>query len=280
MIDAQRVEEFLSLIHDRIGEDVLQHLAVGAAAKHRRLAGLLDEHPTDENAGEVLTHVFAARRPLRFKGVADRILSGAEWRSGGAGTGSSADGDGKRSGLAPVLGRLLNDGDPVERRLEDFARDWGETLGPSAMDVATDILHFLQPDRYWLWTRWIWDPAGESGLLPLLGALPPGCGDGGIRDNYLLTGEALAHLREILGERLAPLGPEPFGLDIFLATTYSLYSYLVTSVRTTEEFAGILPRPAEMAARLLGIGAWMVGDGGRGTEGKRSEESPSAAKVY
>jgi hypothetical protein len=31
-----------------------------------------------------------------------------------------------------------------------------------------ELLHFTYPDRYWLWTRWMWDPRTETGSLRLV----------------------------------------------------------------------------------------------------------------
>ena len=51
---------------------------------------------------------------------------------------------------------------PVGQRLEEFAelidgigRDVPDDVG---QDLGSEILHFTDPDRYWLWTRWMWNP--------------------------------------------------------------------------------------------------------------------------
>ena len=35
-------------------------------------------------------------------------------------------------------------------------------------DLAGEALHFYDPDRHWLWTRWMWDPELRTGALPLV----------------------------------------------------------------------------------------------------------------
>lgn len=238
MIDAGRAREFLELAHDRVGVPALRALAEAAAAKSRHVRRLCREDGGDEALAEALGSVFRVRRALRHTGLA-----------GAAG-----------AAAAEAVRRLLGDPGPAAGRIDGFCAETSGLLGGASADAAADLLHFSEPERYWLNAGWLWNPADGSGVLPLLGAplrrATPSPGEA-----YLRVGESLAYLRHVLGPAAEELGPDPFGLDVYLAVVYGLYSYMVASVRTTEEFAGILPRPAELAARLLGARRWLGGAG-------------------
>lgn len=236
MIDAGRAREFLELAHDRMGVPTLRALAEAAAAKSRHVRRLWREDGGDGALAEVLASVFRARRALRHTGLR-------------AGSGASA---------AEAVRRLLGDPSPAAGRIDGFCAETSDLLGDASADVAADLLHFSEPERCWLYAGWLWNTADGSGVLPLVGA-PLGRAAPSPGEAYLRVGESLAYLRHVLGPAAEELGPDPFGLDVYLAVVYGLYSYMVASVRTTEEFAGILPRPAELAARLLGVRRWLGG---------------------
>lgn len=238
MIDAGRLRDFLELAHDRMGAQVLRALAQAAAAKSRHVRLLLREGWRDGTPGDLLATVFRARRSLRRTSLRE----GAE----------------PSAALGEAVRRLLGDPGPVAGRIDGFCAEASDLLGDASADVAADLLHFAEPEHYWLNAGWLWNPADGSGVLPMLGA-PLGRAVPAPRpgEAYLRVGESLAYLRQVLGPAADELGPDPFGLDACLAAVHGLYSYMVASVRTTEEFAGILPRPAELAARLLGARRWL-----------------------
>lgn len=237
MINAKRVQEFIDLARDRIGDERLRGITGAAAAKGAFIRKTLGQQVRAEDMAAALSAVFAARRPLRRRGPE---------------TGANAP-----SVLAPAAAALLYGGGPVTPRLDEFCAVAHGVFGPAAADVGTDLLHSTFPDRYWLWTRWIWNPVDGTGLVTLVGSgLPPSAEDSP-GENYMKVGEELAHLRVVLEASGGAFGPMPFALDSYMAVVVALYAYMVASVRTTEEFAGILPRPAELAARLLGARRWL-----------------------
>ncbi len=83
--------------------------------------------------------------------------------------------------LAPPLWRqavhdLLEGPAPLPERLERFARTLVASLAPAearaerrlrrgALDFAAELLHFREPRRYPLMTRWVWDAEAASGAL-------------------------------------------------------------------------------------------------------------------
>lgn len=248
VVDVQKAREFLERAVEAVPDAEWRAVAAALDAKAARLqarlapAALAGAGASADDLRGVLGEVFAARRR------AGAILAAAG------------------NELRPALAELLyGTGEPAER-LEPFINRMSGTAGeavPAAVwgDLAGECLHYTAPAERWLWTRWVWDPAGDSGALPMV-LVTLGEGRGGPAGPaavYRQAGEAVAYLAsaaDTIG--LSAFGPLPLAMDVFLAGVYAQYLYMVTSVRTTDEFAGILPRLPEMVRRLLGI--WRAGN--------------------
>jgi hypothetical protein len=121
-------------------------------------------------------------------------------------------------------------------------------------DLAGECLHYWDFERYWLWTRWLWDPLRNTGALPLvtiqeydLHADTPGA-------TYMKVGEAIAFVNTV-GEAAGFQhgGRGLLGTDVYLACVYVVYLYTVTRMRMTKEFNKVIPPFPELTRRLLGI---------------------------
>jgi hypothetical protein len=121
-------------------------------------------------------------------------------------------------------------------------------------DLAGECLHYWDFERYWLWTRWLWDPAHRTGALPLvtiqeydLHGETPG-------STYMKVGEAIAFVNNV-GEAAGFQrgGRGLLGTDVYLACVYVVYLYTVTRMRMTKEFNRVIPQFPELTRRLLGI---------------------------
>lgn len=242
MLDARRVRAQAELVRERAGEGGLRALADAAAAKGRRLRGLLGAEVSAEAVAAALPHVFPAARALRRH---RQRLAPA---------------------LTPAVARLLREEGPGAERVAAFAASTRALLGEAAPEVAADLLHFTDPQGHWLYARWVWNPADGTGVLAVLGYAPPAGAPPEPAAAYRQVGAALAEVAALLEPGAAP--PGPHGLDAFLALAYAVHAHLVASVRTTDEFASILPPPLELATRLLGgpaarAAVATTGEGGR-----------------
>jgi hypothetical protein len=212
-----------------IGEDV--H---GKAIAMRTIVGD-DPAAMDEAAlRELLGWVFCARRKV------ERIFAVVEPPE-----------------LARGIADLLQGPGGMAARYDRFA----ELLDPLpviAADLPGELLHFLDPTRYWLWTRWVWDPDAGTGALALvttdetdLDAFGVGTGRG---QTYLALGQPMAFVEETgKAAGFTDLGPGMFGTDVFLAAVYGVYMQTVLTMRMTKEFTSILPPLPELTRRLLGV---------------------------
>lgn len=156
-----------------------------------------------------------------------------------------------------VRGLLYADMAPGTR-LEEFAAlidGIGRDLPPgTGHDLGSELLHFTDPDRYWLWTRWMWNPRTATGALPLVVMEEVDLDGGSIAETYRRIGIAMAFLDgvgEAAGFRTE--GHGVFGTDVFLASVYSVYMYTTLRMRMTQEFNRIVPELGDLVRRLHGV---------------------------
>lgn len=144
------------------------------------------------------------------------------------------------SGQGPLAERV----DGFDRALFDFAE--------VTVDLAWELLHLHDPTRYWLWTRWMWNPRTETGSLRLVTADEVDLYGRDRVDTYAKVGSALAVVHDTV-RALGLVEDSPFGIDVFLACVYGVYMYTVLRMRMSQEFNRIVPELPSLARRLLGI---------------------------
>lgn len=239
MVDTPTAREFTQLALQRVSEAELETVAGKVEFKAERLAELLDPDRlsvwTEDDAMETLRWVFSARRK------ASVILN--------------------TIGLEPLAGHinmLLRGGGSPGARLEVFhdvivgiGRDVPTTTG---FDLGAELMHFSDPDRYWLWTRWMWNPDSGTGSLPLIVMEEIELDAGSIAETYERIGLAMAFVDEVgAAAGFRTKGHGIFGTDVFLASVYAVYMYTTLRMRMTQEFNRIIPELGELVSRLLGV---------------------------
>jgi len=239
VLDFQAGEAFAREVFAKIPRDALGGLLDGLAAKSCWFQENLSPEGLSQLDGAktrgLLRRIFGTRRR------ADRLIQAVGV-----------------AGLREALARLLYGEDRVEERFSRFyaalsdAMDQGE-----AIDLGGEALHYVFPERYWLWTCWIWNPRTQTGALRLIGLdwhmlLAPTPGE-----VYQRVGEAVAYAeatRQSLGVFAdVRTSSSPFLPDIFLACMYTLYLYTTLRMRMSKEFTRVLPDPLELMQRILGI---------------------------
>jgi hypothetical protein len=253
VVDTPSAIEFEREIMSRASEAELQGIAVDLGRKSEALQDLLSTAPSGLDGPalrQVLRWVFATRRK------ADQIL-------GLVGT----------KPLAAAIAGLLTEGAPVAERIDRFdaavgrspaaapvgaapARSPGRAgLAWALFDLPAELLHFTAPDRYWLWTRWLWDPGARTGALALVTTDDIGLGEGATRGAvYLNVGRALAFVDETgKAAGFTAAAPNLFGTDVFLASVYAVTMYTVLRMRMSREFNRVVPALPDLVRRLLGV---------------------------
>ena len=159
------------------------------------------------------------------------------------------------------LGELLDDETPVDARIEAFCTRFpNDKKHRWVRDLATEMLHNVEPERYPLMNRWVWDARANTGVLREIWhaenidhiTIPVGDGYG----TYLM-------LREELSQFLSDNGFFRDVLqyvDILCAQVYAQYiceqggSYLRADFSAPED-------PMQHTRRLLGLDGVRPGSG-------------------
>jgi hypothetical protein len=156
--------------------------------------------------------------------------------------------------LAEAITELVHGPGPVARRFQVFDEALPQFDGPVRRELAGECLHFADPERYWLWARWMWDPEARTGSLPLLmvdGFDFSGSDAGAI---YLRVGAATSAVLATADELgFRRMRGSPFAIDVYLAAIYGIYLYTVTRLRMTQEFNRVIPQLPDLVRRLLGV---------------------------
>lgn len=245
VVDTQSAEEFMRETLESVSRDELGSVAAlldVKAAGFSALLGSPGQARTLERADlrRILRSVFATRRK------ADAILDGVGPERFGA-----------------AVDDLLHGPGLVTERFAAFDAVLADHPEPG-FDLPSELLHFTFPDRWWLWTRWMWDPRAGTGALPLVTVEDFDWEAQDRPGGYLRVGEAMAFVNETgkavgftnLGSREPGSGPQDlsrFGADVFLACVYAVYMYTVLRLRMTQEFNRIVPELPDLVRRLLGV---------------------------
>lgn len=235
VVDTETAREFMSEVLGRVEAAELEAISAEVERKSRwfqeRLSAEALPRMREEDYVSLLGRIFSARRNAK------RLREGFALED-----------------MRAWIGELLWGDGEVGDRLEGFVGRLEGLPESVRTDFASELLHFGQPDRYWLWTRWIWDPRARTGALPLvtsgfydLSGKSPG-------EVYLKVGKAIAFVHEV-GEAAGfqTISRSVFGTDVFLSAVYVVYAYTVLKMRMTREFNQVIPGLGEFSRRLLGV---------------------------
>ncbi|MFP4559921.1 MAG: hypothetical protein ACLFRB_04900 [Thiohalorhabdus sp.] len=235
-LSPQRCEQALQQLFDNLEADGGVERYVAALKMKSELFGRLLAPEAlsqlDEEARDtVLERVFSARRRLAPH---LREMEVADFRS--------------------LVGELLHGKGDLEERMEAFveALPCEGKACRARRDLAADLLHFYDPERYPLMTRWVWDVNTDSGALRELvphsdqiERLPTG-GEPGVfltlRDWVKEQLEAQAFYRDL--DLMA---------DLLLAQVYAQYIKAMAEGMLRTDFGGNSEDPSEHVRKLLGI---------------------------
>lgn len=121
-------------------------------------------------------------------------------------------------------------------------------------DLASELLHFTNPEEYWLWTRWIWDPSAGTGALLLVTVEDINLYGDSVGESYVKIGMALTFVKETgAAAGYENFSDSPFSIDVFMGCVYAVYMYTTLRIRMTQEFNKIVPQLPELIRRILGV---------------------------
>jgi len=213
-------------------------------AKQRSIASVLELSQQAAELDEVellLDQVFTARR---------RLYPALE--AAGAATVLAALAQLVRGAL-PVAGRLqaFVDAMPGTAGMDRASIKAANKLRRAAWDFAAELLHFSDPDKFPLMTRWVWDQSTQSGALREF-----------IRGNDTLKEIPLTNAPEMFEGARAWLVDQlrtegiyrdlPLWIDLMLGQAYTNYLRSVAEGGLGADF-GRGTTPHEQLAKLLGV---------------------------
>jgi hypothetical protein len=234
VVDTPSAQEFMRETLERVSEQELWTIGDELARKASGFAALLaDGRARDvgrDDLRRVLRSIFATRRRV------DAILD-----------------DLGPERLAAEIDSLLHDPAELSERIARFD-DALAAHGEAGFDLPFELLHFTYPDRYWLWTRWMWDPRTQTGALPLVAAEEVDLAAPTRGETYARVGQAVAFVNETgKAAGFTTMADGLLGIDVFLACVYAVYMFTVLRLRLTQEFTKIVPQLPDLVRRLLGV---------------------------
>lgn len=234
VVDTESAREFMRETLVKVTEAELDAIAGELAVKHARVRELL-AGAGRRSLGET------ALRPLLRSIFSTRRRVDDVFRVGGG-------------RLAVWIEELLEEPAPVAARFQAFHDRLEGLPGSLRFDLPSELLHYTDPERYWLWTRWVWDPATRTGALPLVTMEEYDLDGSSVGETYLRVGEATAFVHATgRAAGFTRIGEGPFGLDVYLACVYCVYVYTTVRMRMTQEFNRVIPPLPELCRRFLGV---------------------------
>jgi hypothetical protein len=233
VVDTPAAAEFLSQVLQVTSREELSRVGDDLAYKSQAMRALVGDDPaamTADSVRALLGWVFCTRRRV------DRVLAVVD-----------------PDELGVAVAQLLHGRAGIAVRFAGF-QDLLAGVPEASADLPGELLHFLDPDRYWLWTRWMWDPATETGALRLVTMDEVDLDGRTGGETYLAVGTALAFLEENgKAAGFTTMGTGMFGTDVFLAAVYGVYMHTLLRMRLSQEFTNVVPALPDLVRRLLGV---------------------------
>lgn len=156
--------------------------------------------------------------------------------------------------LKPAIYDLLYGTEKIDQRFQRFIDLLNDLETPLKYDLASELLHFTFPDRYWLWSRWMWDPKNKTGAIPLVTTEGFDLEGEKLSDIYLKVGKGVAFVHSVAeSAEFQFINRSLFGTDVYLSCVYIIYSYTILQLKMTKEFNEVMPGMTEFSRRLLGV---------------------------
>jgi len=235
VVDKPSAVEFMREALVKISEEDIGTVAELLAVKRNDLAPLLADDALAVGNAEAVRPILARMFAVRRRSDELLVAVGAPV-------------------LTAAIRELLHGPGRVETRFRAFDEALAGVEAPVRRELGGECLHFLDPERHWLWSRWMWDPATMTGSLPLVMVDDFDFSGPDAGAVYLRVGAAtssvIATARELGFQRM---GSSPFAVDVYLAAIYGVYLYTVTRLRMTQEFNRVIPQLPDLVRRLLGV---------------------------
>ncbi len=240
VVDSEAAMEFMKEATKVASGTELEDIGQRLEAKSRLFREILAEERLDELDEQALKRLLGSIFTLRRK--TRRLLRANDLET-----------------LRAELQRLLYGEEPVTARLDRFVERVGGLEKAMIVSLASEALHYTAPERYWLWTHWIWNPKSGTGALPLVIREQVDLEAASDGEVYAKVGRAMSVVNTAgHASGYSRSGDGLFGTDVFLACVYAVYMFTVFRIKLSQEFNRILPELPELVERVLGVRALSV----------------------
>lgn len=235
LIDMEAAKEFMKETLAKVEKENLIEIANSLEEKsllfQQGLAKDKLSEISQEDLDNVLKRIFSIRRKLPM--VYEHI-SFAKLRS--------------------AIYHLLYSAGRPDARFQAFCNALGEIDEPLKHDITGELLHFTFPDKYWLWSRWMWDPKNKTGAIPLVTSEDFDLEGEHLGEIYMKVGKGVAFVHSVAEmAEFQFINGALFGTDVYLSCVYIIYSYTILQMKMTKEFNEVMPGLTEFSRRLLGV---------------------------
>jgi hypothetical protein len=235
VLDAPSAVEFMREALIKISEEEISAIAAELEEKHAAMRPSLEAARLEAAPAEAARHLLGSTFATRRR--AGAILEGVSAEELGA-----------------AIHALVHGGGDVTTRFMAFDQGLDTIAAPARREFAGECLRFADPDRYWLWARWMWDPKAETGALPLVLVTEYDLHGSDAGSTYGKVGAAVQAVVETADEiGFNRLRATRFAVDVYLAAIYGVYLYTVTRMRMTQEFNKVIPELPALVRRLLAV---------------------------
>jgi hypothetical protein len=149
---------------------------------------------------------------------------------------------------------LLHGSDKIDVRFQEFYDSLGDLNASLKYDLTGELLHFTFPEKYWLWSRWMWDPKNKTGAIPLVTSEGFDLYGEKMSETYMKVGKGVAFVHSVAeSAEFQFINRSLFGTDVYLSCVYIIYAYTVLQLKMTKEFNEVMPGLTEFSRRLLGV---------------------------
>jgi hypothetical protein len=149
---------------------------------------------------------------------------------------------------------LLYSESELQDRFQNFFDAFPDLSIYIRYDLAGELLHYSQPEKYWLWNRWLWDPELNTGALPLVASENFQLSADTYGEMYMNVGKAVVFVHNMAESvEFQFINRSLFGTDVYLSCVYVIYAYTIFKIKMTDEFNKVMPPIAEFSKRILGV---------------------------
>ncbi len=235
IVDTDTAREFMKETLDKVDEQLLVAITEDLERKSKWFGQRLErqalQNSGKEDMRELLGKIFCTRRRIK---QFEKQVNYDDFRA--------------------AVEHLLYGEKALLERFDDFVQRFPELDIGLRRELAGELLHFTFPNRFWLWSRWMWAPKTRTGALPLVVTEDYSFEGRTEGESYMRIGKAVAFVHEV-GDAAGfqTFSKNMFGTDVFLSSVYVIYAYTVLRMRMTQEFNKVMPGLTEFSRRLLGV---------------------------